>query len=175
MPAECTCKPDAACPQHAKRDYATMTTDELKRAYNAESSGDTFDWFRRLLASEHLGRHLPAAPGRDLVHLEGGEEGLQHRLAGIERGRRVLEDRLHAPAQGAHLPAAEGGDRLSLEEHLAARRSDEAQDEPHQRRAPRSRDFRIRPSYWCAIRCDWICAIVSMVTETTIRRLVPPK
>ena len=41
--------------------------------------------------------------------------------------------------------------------------------------SPRSFDFLIRPSYWCASRCDWICATVSMVTLTTISRLVPPK
>ena len=49
------------------------------------------------------------------------------------------------------------------------------QDQPHLSACPRSRAFLIRPSYWCAIRCDWICATVSMVTETTISRLVPPK
>ena len=40
---------------------------------------------------------------------------------------------------------------------------------------PRSRDFSISPSYWCASMWDWTCVIVSMVTETTIRREVPPK
>ena len=47
-------------------------------------------------------------------------------------------------------------------------------DQVHQRR-PRSRAFLISPSYWCASRCEWICATVSIVTLTTIKRLVPPK
>ena len=42
------------------------------------------------------------------------------------------------------------------------------------RRAPRSFDFLSSPSYCCAIRWLWICATVSMVTETTIRIEVPP-
>src|SRR5690606_38747418 len=47
-------------------------------------------------------------------------------------------------------------------------------DELHLR-APRSLDFLIRPSYWCASR--WLCiwATVSMVTLTTISSDVPPK
>src|SRR4029079_2356837 len=48
------------------------------------------------------------------------------------------------------------------------------QNEVHPRR-PLSLDLRITPSYWCAIKCDWICDTVSIVTVTTIRRLVPPK
>jgi hypothetical protein len=40
---------------------------------------------------------------------------------------------------------------------------------------PFSFDLLIRPSYWCASRCDWICVTVSMVTLTTIRSDVPPK
>ena len=40
---------------------------------------------------------------------------------------------------------------------------------------PRSWDFSISPSYWCASRCDWIWLIVSIVTDTTIRSEVPPK
>ena len=48
------------------------------------------------------------------------------------------------------------------------------QDEVHPRR-PRSLAFLISPSYWCASRCEWICATVSIVTLTTISRLVPPK
>ena len=32
----------------------------------------------------------------------------------------------------------------------------------------------IMPSYWWPIRCDWICATVSMVTDTTISSDVPP-
>ena len=43
-----------------------------------------------------------------------------------------------------------------------------------QRRAPRSFDFLMRPSYCCAIRWLWICATVSIVTLTTIRIEVPP-
>ena len=39
----------------------------------------------------------------------------------------------------------------------------------------RRRDFSISPSYWCASMCDWTWVIVSMVTETTISREVPPK
>ena len=40
---------------------------------------------------------------------------------------------------------------------------------------PRSFDFLISPSYWCASRWDWICATVSIVTDTTIRIEVPPR
>src|SRR5690606_31247194 len=40
---------------------------------------------------------------------------------------------------------------------------------------PLSFAFLIRPSYWCASRWLWICATVSIVTLTTISRLVPPK
>ena len=47
-------------------------------------------------------------------------------------------------------------------------------DEPHRRR-PRSRVLRNRPSYWCARRCDCTWATKSIVTFTTMRRLVPPK
>ena len=43
------------------------------------------------------------------------------------------------------------------------------------RRRPRSFDFLIRPSYWCASRWPCTCATVSMVTLTTIRSDVPPK
>jgi hypothetical protein len=32
-----------------------------------------------------------------------------------------------------------------------------------------------QPSYWCASRCDWIWATVSMVTLTTISSDVPPR
>jgi hypothetical protein len=39
---------------------------------------------------------------------------------------------------------------------------------------PPNRAFLIMPSYWWPIRCDWICAMVSMVTDTTIRMDVPP-
>ena len=35
--------------------------------------------------------------------------------------------------------------------------------------------FLTRPSYWLARRWEWIWPTVSMVTETTISRLVPPK
>src|SRR6266851_4294016 len=48
------------------------------------------------------------------------------------------------------------------------------QDDVHPRR-PLSFAFLISPSYWCANKCEWICATVSIVTLTTIRRLVPPK
>ncbi len=40
---------------------------------------------------------------------------------------------------------------------------------------PRSCDFSISASYWCARRCDWTCWMVSIVTETTISTEVPPK
>ena len=40
---------------------------------------------------------------------------------------------------------------------------------------PRSFDFLISPSYWCAIRWPWICATVSSVTLTTISSEVPPR
>src|SRR5690606_12864823 len=43
-----------------------------------------------------------------------------------------------------------------------------------QRRAPRNFDFLSSPSYCCATRWLWICATVSIVTETTIRIEVPP-
>ncbi len=40
-------------------------------------------------------------------------------------------------------------------------------------------DFRFaffsRLSYWCDIRCAWICAVKSMMTTTTINSEVPPK
>ena len=42
-------------------------------------------------------------------------------------------------------------------------------------RRPFTLFLRMRPSYWCASRCDWICVTVSIVTETTIRIEVPPK
>src|SRR5690606_25338925 len=40
---------------------------------------------------------------------------------------------------------------------------------------PRSFERLMSPSYWCATRCDWICATVSSVTEMTIRIEVPPR
>ena len=53
------------------------------------------------------------------------------------------------------------------------------QDDVHRlgfpRPLPRRRDFSISPSYWCASMWDWICVIVSIVTDTTISREVPPK
>src|SRR6185295_13635898 len=54
----------------------------------------------------------------------------------------------------------------------SARRSQK--DDVHRPR-PRRRAFLMRPSYWWASRCAWIWVTVSRVTETTIRRLVPPK
>src|SRR5579862_3198733 len=44
-----------------------------------------------------------------------------------------------------------------------------------QRLLPLSFAFRIRPSYCCAIRWLWICAIVSIMTLTMMRMDVPPK
>ena len=61
---------------------------------------------------------------------------------------------------------------LGLSAFAGARRS--KQDQIHRVR-PFTRDLRISPSYWCASRWDWICVTVSIVTETTIIRLVPPK
>src|SRR5205085_1845596 len=97
-----------------------------------------------------------------------------------------FHDRLDLAAQFAargdrraqHVAGGDLDDAIALFEAFClgplpgARRTQ--QDQVHQRR-PRSRARRISPSYWCASRCEWICATVSIVTLTTMRRLVPPK
>ena len=49
----------------------------------------------------------------------------------------------------------------------------------HQRAKPPREPLRFaflsRLSYWCDIRCDWICAMKSITTTTTISSDVPPK
>jgi len=48
-----------------------------------------------------------------------------------------------------------------------------------QRDNPREPPFKLaffnRLSYWCDIRCAWICAMKSITTTTTISSEVPPK
>ena len=50
---------------------------------------------------------------------------------------------------------------------------------PAVRQRPREPPFRLaffnRLSYWCDIRCAWICAMKSITTTTTISSEVPPK
>ncbi len=51
--------------------------------------------------------------------------------------------------------------------------------EPAPRQRPREPPFKFaffsRLSYWCDIRCAWICAMKSITTTTTISSEVPPK
>src|SRR6267378_5314422 len=39
---------------------------------------------------------------------------------------------------------------------------------------PRRLAFFIKPSYWCDIKCDWVCATKSMTPTTMINKEVPP-
>src|SRR6516164_838677 len=86
---------------------------------------------------------------------------------GVRVGRRAQH------VSGGELHAAVSLlDPFCLSTLSLTRRSE--QNDVHPRR-PLSFAFLIRPSYWCANRCEWICATVSIVTLTTINRLVPPK
>ena len=78
----------------------------------------------------------------------------------------------HIPRRDLH-HAARLLQTLGLGPLAGARRSQE--DQVHRPPLPFTRLLRINPSYWCASRWDWICVTVSMVTDTMIIRLVPPK
>ena len=105
--------------------------------------------------------------------------GVGNQLARIHDG---LDPHAELAAGGGHRAQHVAGgqmanaaalfDALGLGSLSRARRPE--QDEVHPRR-PRSFAFLISPSYWWASRCEWICATVSIVTLTTIKRLVPPK
>src|SRR5262249_9423047 len=56
-------------------------------------------------------------------------------------------------------------DALGLGALSGTRRTQKYEIHP---RRPLSRDLRMSPSYWWAMRCDCTCAMVSMVTVTTI-------
>src|SRR3546814_4076154 len=57
----------------------------------------------------------------------------------------------------------------------ALARASRPQKNDVQRRPPRKRAFLMSPAYWCASRWLWIWVTVSIVTFTTISRLVPPR
>ena len=87
---------------------------------------------------------------------------------------------------GSLVVAAPLGPRLTLTgdvNHVGRRHDVEFfTDAPYSRvdgsyrsRPPFSFAFLIRSPYWCASRWLWICVTVSIVTLTTIKRLVPPR
>src|SRR3546814_19662077 len=49
------------------------------------------------------------------------------------------------------------------------------QNDVHRARPPFSLAFLMRSPYWWAMRWLWICVTVSIVTLTTISRLLPPR
>src|SRR5581483_568074 len=93
------------------------------------------------------------------------------RLAGEAQGRTGRDRRTQHVAGGKLGKAACLGEDLGLGALARPRRPE--QNQIHLR-APRNFDFLSSPSYCWAIKWLWICATVSMVTETTIRIEVPP-
>ena len=153
--------------------------DVVERALAAiEDAGDT-------LGLDRGARHPvedEALPGRepgDRLVDDLDDDIVGHQIAGVHRCRGLAADigaRAHRRTQhGAgrqrHQVVALGK-ALGLGTLSGTRRAQHDQDH---RRRPRSFDFLIRPSYWWAMRCDWICDTVSIVTLTTISSEVPPK
>jgi len=108
----------------------------------------------RQVRSPRLGRRLPSVLPKD-------------------EAAQLLDALAHVDDVGQLHHAAVGDQALGLGPLAAGRRAE--QDQVHRPFPPRSFDFLIRPSYWCASRCDWIWLMVSTVTLTTISRLVPPR
>jgi len=96
---------------------------------------------------------------------------------------------LPCPVPGSGAPATHAGTMSGQPVRLAAarvahqwRRGETApaakpvsQPRVKPREPPFKLAFFIRPSYWCDIRCAWICAVKSITTTTTISSEVPPK
>src|SRR5690606_25681984 len=70
-------------------------------------------------------------PGADAVDVERRADDVAHALARVERRERVLEDDLHAPAEGLQPRPAQLGHALAAEGDLAFGRPDKS----HQRKA----------------------------------------
>src|SRR5205085_11457477 len=112
------------------------------------------------------------------------ETAARHHVLGLEPDRRAGRDRGPQHVAGGQLRNAEPLDdagrlralsrpRRTQEDdpHLAFPRCEVAarphgKDRGYRRRAPLSLAFLTRPSYWWASRCPWICATVSIVTDT---------
>src|SRR6185312_9681434 len=132
---------------------------------------------RKAVEDEATGRiRLDDTVGHDLV-----DDLVRDEAAGIHDRLGPLADlgsSLDRRAQ--HVTRRQLGNAVPLDQPLRlrslARSGRSEQNQPHLFfLPPRSFDFLISPSYWCATRCPWICATVSSVTLTTIKSEVPPR
>ena len=72
----------------------------------------------------------PVFAAAHVMDLQRSQQRLPHRLARIERRRRILEHRLHLAPHTAHLCSRQCGDVLTIEDDASGGGPDEAQDDP---------------------------------------------
>ena len=109
------------------------------------------------------------------------DDRVGNEFAGVHNGLGALADfGARADGRAQHVTGRELRNAMPLDQPLrlrplpSARRSEQYKSH-RPLLPPRSFDFLISPSYWCAIRCPCTCATVSSVTLTTISNDVPPR
>ena len=114
----------------------------------------------------------------ELLLDQGDDDLVGDERARIHDGRDLLAElRARRPRSAQHVARRQLNETTFSDELLGlcplARRGRAEQDQVHFFLPPNLARL-IMPSYWWPIRCDWICATVSMVTDTTIKSDVPP-